>query len=161
VVARAHAVGLFFVLGSLFGCAHAAVDLSTDDTSSIVPDAGHDSAVVQHPQKDASAADTSQSVEDSSVEVPDSSPVCSPKFTTGIPQCDTCEGQNCCLEDNACANNSQCTNIVTCYDNCIPNDGGPPDPNCMSNCDSTYPQGATLLNAWGQCIQTNCANDCR
>lgn len=161
MIARAHAVGFFCVLGSVVGCAHGVVD-AIDDTSTVHPDAGPaKDAAPQHPIDAAPAADTWQPPQDSSVDLPDTSPVCSPKISTGIPQCDVCEGQNCCLEDNACANSQDCGNLINCYQNCVPNDGGPPDQTCMSTCDSNYPQGANLLNAWGSCLQTNCANDCR
>lgn len=151
-------MGIFCAFGALTGCAHAVVD-AFDDQSSIVQDAGKDAKT---PPKDAAPAIDSSTVADTSVvDLPDTSLVCSPKFTTGIQQCDSCMAASCCPEDNACANSSQCKGLITCYNTCVPNDGGPPDPNCMSQCDSTYPQGASLLNAWGQCMQTNCSNNCR
>ena len=91
---------------------------------------------------------------------PDTSPVCSPKLSTGIAKCDTCEGQSCCAEDNACANDPQFSSLMNCYNAC-PLDGGFPDPTCMSGCDKKYPSGANNFNAWGNCMQTNCATSCR
>lgn len=158
MIARAHAVALFCALVPI-GCAHAAVD-GFDDSSTVVSDAGKDTSP-QSPKDAAPAKDTWQPPPlDASVDLPDTSPVCSPKLSTGIPQCDTCEGQSCCLEDNACANDPQFSSLMNCYNAC-PMDGGIPDTNCMNACDQKYPSGATSFNAWGNCMQTNCANSCR
>ena len=158
MIVRAHAVALFCAVGSLVGCAHAVVD-GFDDSSNVVVDAGKDAA--QQPPKDAGPGkDTWQPPPVDASDPPDTSPVCSPELSTGIAQCDTCVGQNCCPQDNACANDPQCGTLIDCYNQC-PLDGGVPDTNCMNTCDSTYPSGAAELNSWGQCLQTNCANDCR
>ena len=158
VIARTYAVVLFCAFAPV-GCAHAVVD-GIDDTSAVIADAGKDAS--PHLPKDAAPAkDTWQPQQpDAFVDEPDTSPVCSPKLSTGIAKCDTCEGQSCCAEDNACANDPQFSSLMNCYNAC-PLDGGFPDPTCMSGCDKKYQSGANNFNAWGNCMQTNCATSCR
>jgi len=156
MIARASAVvsvGVLFVAGCAYG-----VEPGFDESVPGKADAGKDSGV--HPVPDASPGKDASDTADTSPELPDTSVACMAMMTTGIPMCDSCMTQNCCAQDNACALSADCANVVGCYSAC-PADGGVPDGTCIASCDSTYPTGASLLNAWGTCMQTSCGSSCR
>lgn len=119
------------------------------------------------PKKDAATIDTGKDTgsvqNDSGVQEdtwtpPDTGPTCKLGITYGTAQCDTCMQASCCQQDKACMTNKQCTDYLTCGNNCV-NQADPQA--CLTQCDSTYPQGAQLLSAILNCMDTSCANDCR
>lgn len=161
--ARALALASLCAFVHLGACAYGAPLPDSDGPLGLSSDAGpHDSGKdASKPVADASAADTSMPDQDVQVDPPDTSVACSLGMPTGLPMCDTCLGQNCCSQDNACATSTDCQSLVTCYDGCLPSDGGPPDGTCLTTCDSTYPTGASILNALTSCLQGSCSTACR
>ncbi len=148
------AIGLHVLAGCAYG--KIAGEGPFEDAGVIHADGGAKDA--KTPPKDA------QAVEDVSQELPDvtTTTTCDPlPLGTGLATCDTCLGASCCSEDQACGNDQACLAFIGCMDNCIPTDGGPPDQQCYSDCQTTYPNGANELDMLDTCMQTSCMTDCQ
>lgn len=145
------------ILLPVSGCAYGKIASEQDEP--------HDSGILHADGgvKDAKApAKDAQSVEDVQ-EVPDVtvSTQCDPlPLGTGLPACDTCLGSSCCAEDQTCGSDQDCMGFVSCVDNCVPSDGGPPDQQCYADCQTTYPNGESELNALDSCMQNSCTTEC-
>ena len=102
-------------------------------------------------------------VTDSSVDLPDvpqQIQCTSLPLSTGMPSCDSCLGTSCCAEDQTCGFDQECMALIGCVDNCLPTDGGPPDPQCESDCESQYPNGMSEIDGLDNCMQTSCSTSC-
>lgn len=107
--------------------------------------------------------DSGPTVQDSSVDLPDvpEQTTCSSlPLGTGLASCDTCLGSSCCAEDQTCGFDQDCMAFVSCTDACFPLDGGAPDTQCESDCESTYPKGANELANLDNCMQNSCSTTC-
>jgi hypothetical protein len=150
--------GIFWVVVvcAPLGCA-TAVDYVEEDTgpapkkdSGAMIDSGHDTGVI----KPDSGVD-----EDTGVQQDSGSMACMRTIEYGTAMCDTCMENSCCKEDNACGNSQACGDFIQCVDDCF-NDGGNPN-QCMTDCQTKYPQGANLFTAVDNCLQQSCGNNCR
>jgi hypothetical protein len=137
----------------LSGCAYGFSDKWTYDAGGTPPhDAGkHETSA---PMYDAAVPEASD-LPDVSQQQP-----CTLALATGIPTCDTCLGSSCCSEDDTCGGDPDCMSFINCMDACIPTDGGVPDPQCESTCQSSYPSGANELSALDNCMSVQCRSEC-
>jgi len=145
----------FSVMISASGCAYGMAngDDTKQDAAIIHVDAG--TKDVKTPMEASSVQDAADEPDVSQVQTCDPLPL-----ATGLPACDTCLGTSCCSEDQACGNDPDCMSYINCENNCIPLDGGVPDPQCESTCASTYPTGSNELSNLDTCMSTSCRNEC-
>lgn len=125
----------------------------------------HDSGITHldaGTKKDANAP-IDAAVHDSSQVLPDveQTQCSSLPLQTGIPACDTCLGASCCNEDQTCGNDQECMAFDECLYECIPTDGGTQDPNCETDCATTYPNGFNELDALDTCLAQSCSTECQ
>jgi hypothetical protein len=147
------------VLPLLAGCAFGKI-AGDDDFET-----PHDSGIVKADAgvKDAKTIPEATTVEDSSQTLPDvtTTETCTTlPLGTGDPQCDTCIASSCCDEDQTCGNDQDCMAFVGCVDECVPDDGGPPDQECYSECEADYSTGEAELDALDTCLENDCSTAC-
>ncbi len=142
----------------VYGCAYGiGVENEKTDSGPFSPkDSGQQADTYVGPQYEASTPDTG-----STQDVTVTTPTCtSLPLSTGIAACDTCVAGSCCSQDQACGNDPDCLSFIDCISACIPSDGGAPDPNCETTCESTYPTGTTELSDLENCMSSLCRTDC-
>lgn len=139
------------------GCA-TAVQYTDDDLkptpkkdAGAIFDSGHDSGI--NMQQDSGVE------EDTGVQQDTGTMQCTRTIEYGTSMCDTCMEKFCCKQDNACGKSQACGDFLTCVGDCF-GDGGNPN-QCMTDCQTKYPQGANLFFAVENCMQQSCGNDCR
>jgi hypothetical protein len=176
----------FLVLCACFGAAACASGSEFEGFnagigSGISPDEMIDSGNTYYPGADSGSAYDSGSIQ-SEASTPDvlepidtarpidSAPptTCTLTLPTGDPTCDSCIETSCCAADNACGTDPDCMNFGMCASDCegidpdsgLPDDAGADSGACIATCESTYPTGATELNAIDTCLETTCASAC-
>ena len=144
------------VVAGLAGCAYGvAPEGATHDGGIVHLDAGT--------KKDAQTTTKDAGVQDSSVDLPDvqqQTQCSSLPLSTGLSSCDSCLGSSCCTEDQTCGFDQECMAVIGCLDNCLPTDGGPPDQQCETDCESQYPNGTSELSDLDTCMQNDCSTTC-
>jgi hypothetical protein len=173
------------------GCAYGPVETSFQavtvaDSGAYKNDYGYDQPVVDAstmPDVAAPLADAVPPPLDSApdpidVAAPDVAPppACSLPLPTGMPSCDSCIGQSCCVEDQRCGNDPQCLDLIMCMSEC---ETAPPPPpsgdagargldagdedaaSCFVACEEQYPTAANELDQLDSCVGGSCGAACQ
>ena len=145
-------LGLLFLPLVLAACATAVIE--TSDNTEPKPDTPKKDAAAGTDAKPPFMGPDAAMETDGRMETPDAGSNCMLKIGYGSNGCQTCM-QACCNEDNACANDQDCVAVINCLNACQPNDSP-----CVSSCMNQHPQGANLLAAISQCMQSQCSGSC-
>jgi hypothetical protein len=88
---------------------------------------------------------------------PQSDATCGGFIPSGLgTTCDSCiSGGSCCAAGTACGSNADCTDLLNCIGSCAANDTA-----CVQSCASGSPGGVSDLQAFQQCIQSECSAEC-
>jgi hypothetical protein len=76
------------------------------------------------------------------------------EFASAVPGCQACQQAMCCSQGTACASNKDCAALNLCVSGCFDT------VSCPSDCQTTYPLGATAFQAWQTCTN-QCASACQ
>lgn len=67
--------------------------------------------------------------------------------------CDVCLADSCCSELSACTNDPNCVQFYQCAKDCQSNE-------CVSGCQSSYPDGASMFQSLESCGTSYCSSTC-